>query len=94
MTDLFVNNDSCVANFDLYMYYIPFDNLYLEGYFYSDDEGNPIQHYYLREDGKISVLKYENKAWVKIGETWIDGGNWENPCMEDAEKILFHMYGH
>lgn len=94
MTDLFVNNDSCVANFDLYMYYIPFDNLYLEGYFYSDEDGNPIPHYYLREDGKISILKYENKAWVKIGETWTDGGNWEGISMEDAKKILFHMYGH
>ena len=94
MRDLFVNNDSCVANFDLYMYYIPFDNLYLEGNFYIDNDGDPIPHYYLRKDGKISILKYENKAWVKIGETWTDGGNWEGQCMEDAKKILFKMYDH
>lgn len=94
LKDLFVNNDSCVANFDLYMYYIPFDNFYLEGYFYNDDEGNPIPHYYLKKDGKISILKYENGVWVKKGETWADGDNWENPAMEDADKILFHMYSH
>lgn len=90
---LFVNNDSCVVNFDLYMYYIPFDNLYLEGNFYNDDEGNPIPHYYLKEDGKISVLKYENKVWKKIRETWIDGNNWEGSCMKDADKLLLRMYG-
>lgn len=94
MEDLFVNNDSCVANFDLYMYYIPFDNLYLEGYFYNDDEGNPIPHYYLKKDGKISILKYENGVWVKKGETWQDVNNWEIPARADAGKIIFQMYSH
>ena len=93
MRDLFANSDSCVANFDLYMYYTPFDNLYLEGYYGSDDAGTPIPYYDLKKDGKISILKYENKSWIKKGETWIDGCNWEIPCMRDAKKILSKMYG-
>jgi|GEM_PF-2707785 hypothetical protein len=93
MKEIFVNNDSCVVNFDLYMYYIPFDNLYLEGYSYIDDEGNPIPHYGLKKDGEISILKYENKVWIKKGETWTDGSNWKGPCMRDAKKVLSKMYG-
>lgn len=46
-----------------------------------------------KRDGKMSILKYKNNAWIKVGETWTDGGNWEDPCMEDADKILSKMYG-
>ncbi|MBR0501656.1 MAG: hypothetical protein IJJ77_00235 [Paludibacteraceae bacterium] len=93
MEDLFANNDSCVANFDLYIYYIPVDNLYLDMLADADAEGNPMPVYYLKKDGKISILKYENNTWVKKGETWTDGGNWEGHSMKYAEKILSEMYG-
>lgn len=46
-----------------------------------------------KRDGKISILKYKNNAWIKVGETWTDGGNWEGPCMEDADKILSKIMG-